>query len=82
MVCDSQSIFDSNTAIAKDMKLFIQKEITAGNSDKHIKQYLSERYGEQILLLPPFKQSTLILWLMPIILLLIGLWVFTKKVTI
>ena len=73
MICQNQSIDESNAAIAKDLRILIRNKIKEGNSDKEIYKFLTDRYGDFILLKPSFKSNTLLLWFLPIIFCIIGL---------
>ena len=75
MVCQNQSIDDSNAPLAKDLRILIRNKIQNGNNDEEIYKFLTERYGDFILLKPPLKLSTLVLWFLPIIFLLIGIFI-------
>ena len=61
MVCQNQSIDDSDSPLAKDLRILIRNEIKIGKSDKEIYKFLSDRYGDFILLKPPLKFNTLAL---------------------
>lgn len=73
MVCQNESIDDSNADLARDLRHIVRERIVAGDSDAQIRQYLVARYGDFVLLKPPFRVSTLLLWLGPFALLLCGL---------
>ncbi|MCZ6604141.1 MAG: cytochrome c-type biogenesis protein CcmH [Alphaproteobacteria bacterium] len=75
VVCQNQSIDDSNAAIARDMRLVVRERLVAGDSDAQTIAYLVARYGDYVLLKPPFKALTLPLWLGPpvMILLVVGI---------
>ena len=73
MTCQNQSIDESSAPLAKDLRILIRNKITEGNSDKEIYKFLTDRYGDFILLKPPIKLSTLALWMLPFIFLLIGI---------
>ena len=75
MICQNQSIDESNAPLAKDLRILIRSKITEGNSDKEIYKFLTDRYGDFILLKPPIKLSTLALWVLPFVFLLIGIFV-------
>ena len=75
MICQNQSIDESNAPLAKDLRILIRSKITEGNSDKEIYKFLTDRYGDFILLKPPLKISTLILWFLPFIFLLVGIFI-------
>ena len=72
MVCQNQSIDESNAPLAKDLRILIRNKIKEGKKDKEIYIFLTDRYGDFILLKPPLKSSTLALWLLPFIFLIIG----------
>ena len=72
MVCQNQSIDESNAPLAKDLRILIRDKIKEGNNDEEIYKFLTDRYGDFILLKPPLKPSTLALWLLPFIFLIIG----------
>ena len=74
MVCQNQSIDDSDSPLAKDLRILIRNEIKIGKSDKEIYKFLSDRYGDFILLKPPLKFNTLALWFLPFIFLGIGIF--------
>jgi cytochrome c-type biogenesis protein CcmH len=69
MVCQNQSIDDSEAPLARDLRLLLRERLVAGDSDAAIRSYLVARYGDFVLLRPPFKASTLLLWLTPLLLL-------------
>jgi cytochrome c-type biogenesis protein CcmH len=73
MVCQSETIADSHAQVAGDMRRNVRESITAGLSDGQIKAELATRYGDVILMKPPLKYSTLLLWFGPWILLMIGM---------
>ena len=72
MVCQNQSIDDSDAPLARDLRLLVRERLKAGDSDVQVLDYLVARYGEFVLLKPRFSGHTAILWLMPVIVLLIG----------
>ena len=72
LVCQNQSIDDSSAPLAKDLRILIRKKIKDGKSEKEIYEFLTDRYGNFILLKPPFKLNTLLLWLLPFIFFGIG----------
>lgn len=73
VVCDGESISDSNADLAKDLRILIRNRIRAGDGDQAIIEDLVARYGQQILMQPPVNSSTLFLWSAPIILLAIAI---------
>ena len=80
LVCQSQTIYDSNSELATDLKLFIQEEIIAGKTDNDIKAQLVTNYGEWILMTPSLSKTNYILWFSPFIFLLIGIIVMFKYI--
>ena len=73
MVCQNQSIDDSNAEVAHDMRRAVRERLTAGDSDRQVMDYMVARYGDYVLLEPPFKPATWLLWLGgPLVLLLAG----------
>ena len=78
LVCRNQSIDESNSELAKDLRVLIKGKIIDGLSDKEIYNYLSNRYGDYILLNPPFKTNTILLWLLPFLILISGCFVMFK----
>tara|TARA_E500000318_G_scaffold84121_2_gene79850 strand:- start:1535 stop:2017 length:483 start_codon:yes stop_codon:yes gene_type:complete len=65
LVCQNQSIDDSNAGLAKDLRVILRERLVAGDSDTEIKTFLVERYGDFVLLKPPVKAETLFLWYGP-----------------
>ncbi|WP_104667656.1 cytochrome c-type biogenesis protein [Ensifer adhaerens] len=72
MVCQNQSIDDSNAELAKDLRVLVRERLANGDSDEAVIDYVVSRYGEFVLLKPRFETKTLILWGMPATLLLVG----------
>ena len=72
MICQNQSIDESNAPLAKDLRILIREKIKEGSKDDEIYEFLTDRYGDFILLKPPFNLKTLFLWLLPIIFLILG----------
>jgi cytochrome c-type biogenesis protein CcmH len=70
LVCQNQSIDDSNAELARDLRLLVRERITAGDTDAQVLAFVEARYGEFVLLRPPFKPHTLVLWLTPLLLLI------------
>ena len=75
MVCQNQSIDESNAPLAKDLRILIRNKIQEGNNNEEIYKFLTDRYGDFILLKPPFKLSTFALWLLPFIFFIIGFFI-------
>ena len=72
LVCQNQSIDDSNSELAKDLKILIREKLISGISNDEIYGYLRERYGDYILLKPPLNFNTILLWFLPFIVLIFG----------
>jgi cytochrome c-type biogenesis protein CcmH len=73
LVCQNQSIDDSDADLARDLRLLVRERLTKGDSDEAVKQFVVARYGDYVLLRPPFKSTTWLLWLGPALILLAGL---------
>ena len=65
MVCQNQSIDDSDAPLARDLRILVRERIAAGDSDNQVIDFLVARYGEFVLLKPRFNPHTLLLWLLP-----------------
>ncbi len=74
LVCQNQSIAESNAGLAADLRKQLRQQIAAGKSDAEIVDYMTSRYGDFVLYKPPFKATTLLLWAGPVLLLAIGLF--------
>ncbi len=72
LVCQNQTIADSNAPLALDLRNQIRTQVAEGRSDDQIRAYMVERYGDFVLYKPPFKASTAMLWLGPLLLLAVG----------
>jgi cytochrome c-type biogenesis protein CcmH len=72
LVCQNQSIEDSNAPLARDLRRIVRERVVAGDSDKAVLDYLVQRYGEWVLLKPRLNAQTLLLWFGPALLLLLG----------
>lgn len=82
VVCQSQSVADSDADIAQELRVLIREQITAGKSDQEIRDYLVARYGDFVLFDPPFKASTYALWIGPFAILVlagIGVALFFRR---
>jgi len=75
MICQNQSIDESNAPLAKDLRILIRDKIKEGNKDEEIYKFLTDRYGDFILLKPPLNSKNLILWFFPFIFLILGIYV-------
>lgn len=75
VVCQNQSIDDSNADVAKDLRALVREQIQTGKTDEQVLDFLVARYGEFVLLKPKFALHTILLWLMPVLLIVLGLFV-------
>ena len=75
LVCQNQSIDESSAPLARDLRMIIRNKITEGLTDKEVYKFLTDRYGDFILLNPPFKTSTMMLWALPFALFFIAVFV-------
>lgn len=73
LVCQNQSIDDSDADLARDLRILVRERLVAGDSDAQVEQYIVDRYGEFVLLNPRLGAHTLLLWIAPLALLLLGL---------
>ncbi|MEM8793070.1 MAG: cytochrome c-type biogenesis protein [Pseudomonadota bacterium] len=72
LVCRNESIDDSSAGLARDLRLLVRERILAGDTDGEVKRFLVERYGEFVLLNPPFNLGNLVIWLSGPVVLLLG----------
>ncbi len=72
LVCQNQSIDDSNADLARDLRIIVRQRLVAGDSNGQVTQYMVDRYGDYVLLRPPVKATTYALWFGPAVILLIG----------
>ncbi|MGU3361137.1 cytochrome c-type biogenesis protein [Methylobacterium sp. M6A4_1b] len=82
LVCQNQSIDDSDAPLARDLRLIVRERLTAGDDDKQVQAYVVGRYGEYVLLRPVFALHTLLLWLTPVAVVglgLFGLWRLSRR---
>ena len=82
MVCQNQSIDDSDAPLARDLRLLVRERIAAGDSNSQVLDFLVARYGEFVLLKPRFESHTLLLWLLPPFVLIGGalaLWAHNRR---
>ena len=80
LVCQGQSLNDSNSDFAIDLKKLIKKKIIIKQTDQEIYKYLTERYGDWILLNPPLKKNTILLWVIPTLFAILGAIFLIKRV--
>ena len=75
LVCQNQSLADSNADLAQDLRQEVYSLLIEGDDNEDIIKYLVARYGDFVLYRPPFKSTTYLLWLAPVIFLMIGIWI-------
>ena len=75
LVCQNQSIDDSAAPLAKDLRTLIRLKVQKNETDEEIYKFLTDRYGDFILLKPPFKISTFLLWSLPFVFVIIGIFI-------
>lgn len=78
LVCQNQSIDDSDAQLARDLRVLVREKLVEGYSDQQVLDFLVERYGEFVLLKPPFNSKTLLLWGLPFLALLAGGFIALK----
>jgi cytochrome c-type biogenesis protein CcmH len=82
MVCQNQSIDDSDAPLARDLRILVRERLTAGDSDAKVIEFLTARYGEFVLLKPRLTAGTALLWAAPVIALMVGacgLWIALRR---
>ena len=72
LVCQGQSIYDSDSEFANSLKLVVKKKLESGDSEEQIYDFLQQKYGEWILYDPQFNKNTYFLWLLPILMFILG----------
>ena len=78
LVCQNQSIDESNSELAKDLKKLIKEKLEAGLNENDVYKFLRDRYGDYILLKPPLNKNTILLWFLPFIILVFSTVFITK----
>ena len=81
LVCQNQTIADSNAPLAIDLKDQIREKLAQGMSESEILDFMVARYGDFVLYRPPFKATTVLLWAGPLLLVIVGLGVLTRRLT-
>jgi cytochrome c-type biogenesis protein CcmH len=80
LVCQNQTIADSNAPLAVDLRNEIRTQLKAGKSEQDVIDFMVARYGDFVLYRPPFKASTLLLWIGPFLLLILGAYLLLRRV--
>ena len=82
LVCQNQSIDDSDAGLARDLRVLVRERLTAGDSNEQVVNFVVTRYGDFVLLRPPVKPATFVLWFGPVLVLLlagVGVFVFLRR---
>ena len=79
LICQGQSIYDSDSQFAISLKILVEKKLSEGLSEKEIYEYFENKYGEWILYDPKFNKNTYLLWFLPLLILLLGGAIIVKK---
>jgi len=80
LICQGQSVYDSESEFASSIKLIVDRKINEGLKEKQIYQFLREKYGDWVIFDPQLNKNTYILWLLPLLLFLIGGAIIYKKI--
>ena len=79
MTCQNQSVYDSDSEFANDIKNIVKEKFNEGLNEKEIKMFLTDRYGEYILFKPYFSLKNMLLWISPFLILLVSLGFFARN---
>ena len=79
MVCQNESIDDSNAELAGDLRRLVREQIKAGKTDDQVRAHLTDRYGEFVLLKPAFSWGNAVLWGAPFVVVVLGLWLLFRS---
>ena len=80
LVCQNQTLADSNAPLAQDLRNQIREQLKAGKSERDVIDFMVTRYGDFVLYRPPFKATTAALWTGPFVLLALGAWLLVRRV--
>ena len=80
LICQGQSVYDSQSDFAVSMKLVIKKKLEEGSTESQIYEYLKNQYGEWITYDPELNKNTFFLWLFPIFIFVVGVWLVIRKI--
>lgn len=78
LVCQNQSIDDSNAPLARDLRLLVRERLQAGDTNAQVVQFVEDRYGEFVLLSPPLSWRTVLLWAAPLFALILAVWISVR----
>ena len=79
LICQGQSVYDSESEFASSIKLIVDRKINEGLKEKQIYQFLREKYGDWVIFDPQLKKNTYVLWLLPLLLFMVGGAIIFKK---
>lgn len=79
LVCQNQSIDESDAGVARDLRILIREQLQQNKTDEQVVSFVVDRYGDYVLLKPRFSAETLILWLTPFLILLVGAFVLIRR---
>jgi cytochrome c-type biogenesis protein CcmH len=82
VVCQNQTIDDSDATLAHDLRLIVRERLSAGDTDEQVKAYIVRRYGPYVLLKPPLEPATVLLWFGPLVVLVAGAagsWLYLRR---
>lgn len=79
LVCQNQTVEDSTSPVARDMKDQVRSQLAAGKSEAEVKRYMTDRFGDFVLYKPPFKVTTIVLWAGPFIALAFAGWLLLRR---
>jgi cytochrome c-type biogenesis protein CcmH len=79
LVCQNESIDDSNADLARDLRTIVRERLTAGDSDQQVLGFVTARYGDYVLLRPPVRAGTVVLWFGPVVLLVAAITAMTLR---
>ncbi len=80
LVCQNQTLADSNAPLAQDLRNQIREQLKAGKTERDVIDFMVARYGDFVLYRPPFKATTVALWTGPFVLLALGAWLLVRRV--
>ena len=80
LICQGQSVYDSESEFASSIKLIVDRKINEGLKEKQIYQFLREKYGDWVIFDPQLNKNTYVLWLLPLLLFLLGGAIIYKKI--
>jgi cytochrome c-type biogenesis protein CcmH len=80
LVCQNQTLADSNAPLAVDLRNQIREQLAKGASEREVLDFMVARYGDFVLYRPPFKASTVALWVGPFLILILGIWALWRRV--